>query len=217
MFDTPACVLGGEFPGLLPDVATRSIEVDVKFVLFKNGHRKDFDIPSDACTTVGRGVDCGLRIPVTDVSRVHAEVTVENGTVTIRDKGSVNGTFVNDGRIVGIEQSLRPGDTVKIGPCVFTVQINGKPAEIVSPEELAALMGDDDSGLIEPLVSAPQSTQPAASAGAQAVSDGDVADLDLDALGLDDTDKDDDTAGDPALSEGDVLDMLEELDPDEGK
>src|SRR5437764_581840 len=46
--------------------------------------------------TIGRRSETDLRLPGADISRVHAEITLENETCTIRDKQSRFGTFVND-------------------------------------------------------------------------------------------------------------------------
>src|SRR5713226_10166683 len=49
--------------------------------------------------TIGRRSETDLRLPGADISRVHAEITVENGTCTIRDKQSRFGTFVNGDKV----------------------------------------------------------------------------------------------------------------------
>ena len=99
----------------------------VSLVMFKeDGQQKTFDL--DARTIVGRKDDCDLRIPLEQVSRRHAMLMVTDKTVTIRDLGSSNGTYVNNERVT--EQDLAPGDRVVIGPVVFTVQVNGQPADI---------------------------------------------------------------------------------------
>jgi len=201
----------------------------VKFVMFKDGSRHDFDLP-DGATTLGRREDCGLRVPVSDVSRNHCQITVEGEKVSIKDLGSANGTYVNDQRIG--EQSLRPGDLVKVGPCVFTVQINGRPAEIVSPEELAAFDEEDGSGEIasSPPASADSATKssvprppspppppakpakPAAAAAAKSVDDDAMEFLEeLDLGDLDEADSDSDLGADFS-----ALDDLD-LDADDDK
>src|SRR5262249_42546695 len=127
----------------------RIVGMQVKLVMFKGAQRKDFDLSGDS-TIIGRKDDCGLRIPITDVSRHHCQVTIGGDKVVAKDLGSSNGTFVNERRIT--EQALRPGDVLRVGPVAFTVQIDGKPAQIASPDELAAVMGDDDdSGIIPEL------------------------------------------------------------------
>lgn len=121
----------------------------VKFVMFKEGKRRDIDVPVGT-TMVGRSPDCGVRVPIEAVSRNHCQITVTENSVLVKDLGSSNGTFVNDRRIT--EQTLRPGDMIRVGTVTFTVQINGKPAQIAAPEEVAAMMGADDSGEIPELM-----------------------------------------------------------------
>jgi len=63
--------------------------------------------------TIGRRSETDLRLPGADISRVHAEITQENGSVVIRDKQSRFGTFVNGERMT--EKALAHGDTIRLG------------------------------------------------------------------------------------------------------
>ena len=65
-------------------------------------------------TVIGRGQQCGLRIPSEQVSRVHARVRIDGGSVTIEDLGSKNGTLVNGTKLVGTA-ALADGDEVWFG------------------------------------------------------------------------------------------------------
>jgi phosphoserine phosphatase RsbU/P len=64
--------------------------------------------------TIGRRSETDLRLPGADISRVHAEISVENGDVIIRDKQSRFGTYVN-GVKVSAEKVLGHGDQIKLG------------------------------------------------------------------------------------------------------
>jgi hypothetical protein len=64
-------------------------------------------------TTIGRSPDCGIFLDDVTVSRKHAVLTNKNGTFTIEDQGSLNGTFVNRKRVEGAE--LEDGDELQIG------------------------------------------------------------------------------------------------------
>src|SRR5438128_5082390 len=64
--------------------------------------------------TIGRRSECDLRLTGADISRVHAEIAVENGSITIRDKQSRFGTFVNGERIA-TEKALAPADQLRFG------------------------------------------------------------------------------------------------------
>ena len=57
------------------------------------------------------------------------QLTLVKDAVKVKDLESANGTYVNNKRIQK-EQPLSPGDHLVVGPVVFTVQINGQPAEI---------------------------------------------------------------------------------------
>jgi phosphoserine phosphatase RsbU/P len=63
--------------------------------------------------TIGRRSETDLRLSGADISRVHAEITAQNGTCTIRDKESRFGTFVNGARIT--EKALAHGDQIRLG------------------------------------------------------------------------------------------------------
>ncbi len=65
--------------------------------------------------TVGRASDNNKVVGSGEVSSHHACITInDNGTATIRDVGSLNGTYVNGRRIVG-ETLITPGDRVLLG------------------------------------------------------------------------------------------------------
>ena len=102
--------------------------MDVILVMFReNGERKGFALTADT-TTVGRTSACDLRIPLSEVSRKHCQFVRYTDRVVLQDLGSSNGTYVNNKRVA--ELQLEAGDNVVVGPVVFTVQIDGDPAEI---------------------------------------------------------------------------------------
>jgi DNA-binding winged helix-turn-helix (wHTH) protein len=65
-------------------------------------------------TLVGRGTECGIRLPSSRVSRVHARVRAEGERVSVEDAGSKNGTWVNRERREGAVL-LEDGDEVMFG------------------------------------------------------------------------------------------------------
>ena len=100
----------------------------VDLVMFKeNGERKSITLQNDV-SIVGRKEDCDVRIPLAEVSRRHAQISIGEKNVRLKDLGSANGTFVNNKRVK--DQALAPGDHVVIGPVVFTIQIDGDPSDI---------------------------------------------------------------------------------------
>ena len=73
----------------------------------------------ETSTMIGRASQSGMvTLNHPAVSRVHAELRRRDGTAFIRDRGSVNGTFVNGKRLSGAT-ALKEGDTVSIGPYAF--------------------------------------------------------------------------------------------------
>ncbi|MBU0640816.1 MAG: FHA domain-containing protein [Planctomycetes bacterium] len=117
----------------------------VVLVRFKGAERRDIRLTQEKCI-IGRRPDANLRIQSGDVSRQHCAVTVGPDEASVKDLGSSNGTFVNGKRIA--ETALRPGDRLALGPVVFVVQIDGKPATIkpedVQTETAAAALDNDE-------------------------------------------------------------------------
>jgi predicted component of type VI protein secretion system len=73
-----------------------------------------------AGSTIGReGCDVNLMDP--EVSRRHAEIRDQGGSLAIEDLGSTNGTFVNGARIT-VATVLANGDTVRLGNTVWSIR-----------------------------------------------------------------------------------------------
>ena len=66
--------------------------------------------------TIGREMSCNIPLANDQtISRNHAEVLCSpDGSYTVTDKGSSNGTFVNSTRVTGSAQ-LAAGDTLVVG------------------------------------------------------------------------------------------------------
>ncbi len=82
--------------------------------------------------TIGRRSETDLRLPGADISRIHAEITLENGACVIRDKQSRFGTFVNGERTN--EKRLAHGDQIRLGQAgdteiVFVVEADAPSVE----------------------------------------------------------------------------------------
>ena len=102
--------------------------MEIVLVMFKEqGPPKRFPL-GNGKTVIGRGEECGLRIPLAEISRKHTALIVTEDAVTIRDLGSANGSYVNNRRVS--EQELEAGDHIVVGPVVFTLEIDGEPANI---------------------------------------------------------------------------------------
>lgn len=70
---------------------------------------------------VGRNPENDVVIEDDDVSRFHARILFDNGSLWVRDAGSRNGVFVN-GKRVSDHKALKVGDRVRFGSATFEVQ-----------------------------------------------------------------------------------------------
>jgi len=90
------------------------------------GSDKPMEIPLDGDHFIlGRNPDCGIVIPVTSVSREHAEITRLNGKFFIEDKKSRNGTFVNN-QAITVRTQLKNNDKIRICDFLATFVENQK-------------------------------------------------------------------------------------------
>ncbi len=102
--------------------------VEVTLVAVKTDGGQHEVLMKRARLVIGRKKECDIRIPVPSVSREHCEVRVEAGKVMVRDLGSSNGTYINRERVQEAEVSA--GQMIGVGPAVFVVRVDGKPAQI---------------------------------------------------------------------------------------
>jgi pSer/pThr/pTyr-binding forkhead associated (FHA) protein len=77
---------------------------------------------------IGRADDNDVVIQDDGVSRFHAELLYNNGSLWLRDAGSRNGVFVNGNRVMG-HQALKVGDEITIAEHGFSVRWDGDPTE----------------------------------------------------------------------------------------
>ena len=117
--------------------------MDVNLVLLKkNGSHKFFPLPSSV-TVIGRRHSCDLCIPLMSVSRRHCQLNCDNKVLKIRDLNSRNGTYLNGKRID--EAVIQAGDSIKIGPLTFVLQIDGQPQTIAEPASSAQSSSRQDA------------------------------------------------------------------------
>ncbi|RMG18072.1 MAG: FHA domain-containing protein, partial [Planctomycetota bacterium] len=69
--------------------------------------------------SIGRGAECDVVLPHSEVSRAHAVLKVHRGAITLTDEGSSNGTYLGDQRVASAQ--VRAGDRLRIGPYVLDV------------------------------------------------------------------------------------------------
>jgi len=78
-------------------------------------------IPMPKCF-IGRGDDCHIRPQSQLVSRRHCVISAANGSATIEDCGSANGTLVN-GKPLRQRYTLKNGDWITVGTLDFEFRI----------------------------------------------------------------------------------------------
>ena len=84
---------------------------------------------------IGRNPTNDFRVPEASVSSFHCEISLEGKTVSVRDLGSTNGTFVSGLRIR--ESILTTGQILKLGSAEFRLEeTNADVIEMVPRSEL---------------------------------------------------------------------------------
>src|SRR5690606_7447945 len=73
-------------------------------------------------STIGRGVDCSVRLSDQSVSRHHADVTV-GWSVELVDRGSAHGTEV-DGRAVDGPTRIEAGALIRVGETLLALSLD---------------------------------------------------------------------------------------------
>lgn len=109
---------------------------------------------------IGRGVQCGLRIPTWRVGRQHARLLCEADQIVLEDLGTLAGTMVNGVRIVR-HAPVQPQDEILIGPCRLRVSmpkteaafpLEGPDAVSSDPVQPEIRSMGDDRGTAPPVV-----------------------------------------------------------------
>ena len=77
---------------------------------------------SDGANVLGRAPGCAVWLDAPGVSRRHARILVAEGTATLEDLGSKNGTYLR-GRRIAAPQTLADGDPIAIGTALITVRV----------------------------------------------------------------------------------------------
>jgi predicted component of type VI protein secretion system len=81
-----------------------------------------FRLPAAGEVTIGRGLDCQVRIDDVTLSRTHARLVVGDGLV-LRDLGSANGCHVGGRQLAPNESiSIAPGVVITLGGVTVVVQ-----------------------------------------------------------------------------------------------
>jgi hypothetical protein len=89
-----------------------------------DGSARRFALEEGCELTVGTAAKCTVRLSSADVSRTHALLTFQRGTLTVLDLGSTNGTFLNGRRVK--EAELAPGDVVRFSSVIAQIMPEGR-------------------------------------------------------------------------------------------
>ncbi len=101
------------------------------FKLVATAGEQTVDVKPGATLIVGRAVSSDVPIYDPTISRQHAQVSILNGGVLVKDLGSSNGTFLNGSRIT--EATAQPNDVVMFGKVSFYVREMAKGATAPPP------------------------------------------------------------------------------------
>jgi adenylate cyclase len=86
----------------------------------------------DKRVTLGRAIGNDVVLDDREVSKFHAEITVEGGAFTLRDLNSSNGTYVNGKRVS--QHRLNAGDVVELGGGRYQFSSAGEAAVSIVPQ-----------------------------------------------------------------------------------
>ena len=97
----------------------------MKYTLVGTEGNLSFELRENAPMIVGRALTSDIPIPDPTISRRHAEVSIVDGSVHVRDLGSSNGTFRNGEQITATV--VAPNDLVVFGKVPFKLEVTGAP------------------------------------------------------------------------------------------
>ncbi len=117
-------------------------DTQTEIVVFASGTEVARHTVGPGSHTIGRSSKCGLQIKVDGVSREHARLVVaDDGSVILEDLGSVNGTFLDEERVVG-SVTIRPEQRIQAGLSEIVVRQTTTSSEPVG--ESTPAVGRED-------------------------------------------------------------------------
>jgi predicted component of type VI protein secretion system len=95
---------------------------------------RQFELELPAVIGRSRATDVTLGNPL--VSRRHCEVFESEGSLMLRDLGSLNGTFVGEARLAEQPMLIEPGQKFTVGPVTFQAEYQalGDPSQAEQSE-----------------------------------------------------------------------------------
>ena len=88
-----------------------------------NQYAQELNLQGRQQFSFGRDTGNDMVIDHPSVSRYHSQIRFENGTYTLFDLNSTNGTYVNGQQVLG-QRRLVVGDNIRIGPTSLVFQLN---------------------------------------------------------------------------------------------
>ncbi len=107
------------FPDSDATLAMASKNILCLFLIERGKPTSSYDLREEPIL-IGRHEECDIVLKSPLVSRRHSKVWAKNGVAYLEDLSSNNGTFLNGSRVEKGEG--KPGDEIKIGPFLLTVQ-----------------------------------------------------------------------------------------------
>src|SRR5437667_19434 len=92
---------------------------------------------------VGRSSRCSFVVNDLSVSRIHAELVVNDASVFVKDRDSRNGTFVEGVRIA--EAEVRPGQSLRFGNSRFQLLVVEEPLGAHANSEISTYVSVPES------------------------------------------------------------------------
>ena len=91
------------------------------YVVFERHHT----MLLEGSNVIGRAPDAAIQCDVTGVSRHHARIVLANGTATLEDLDSKNGTHLNNTRVTSAP--LSDGDEIRLGKATLVFRVGAAP------------------------------------------------------------------------------------------
>jgi pSer/pThr/pTyr-binding forkhead associated (FHA) protein len=92
-------------------------------------------VVSESGLKIGRSADNDIILAEDGVSRFHASLEFDNGTLWLRDAGSRNGLFVNGQRVTD-HRALKVGDELTISEHTFAIRWQGSVVDADPTEDM---------------------------------------------------------------------------------